>query len=111
MSFTIVANSVPLLVNPEGVVLVGQTRVPLETVIASYKQGFTAEEIAEQFPALDLADIYAVISYYLRHQDAVEAYIQEQQQRSEQVRAENQRRFPAQGLRDRLLARRAGSSR
>lgn len=110
MSFTIAVSPVPLTMNAEGVVLVGQTRVPLETVVSLYKQGATAEETAEQFSSLDLADVYAVISYYLRNQDAVEVYLQEQQQRSQQIRAENERRFPANGLRDRLLARRASSA-
>ena len=36
---------------------------------------------------------------------------QEQQQRSDQIRVENERRFPVQGLSDRLLARRDSSSR
>jgi len=111
MSFTIAVNPIPLCVNTDGVVLVGQTRVTLETIVTLYKQGASAEGIAEQFSSLDLADIYAVVSYYLRHKDAVEAYIQEQQQRSDQIRAENERRFPVQGLRDRLLARRDSSSR
>jgi hypothetical protein len=60
---------------------------------------------------LELADVYAVISYYLRHQNDVEAYLQQRQERAEGVRVENERQFPSHGLRDRLLARcRAGSS-
>jgi hypothetical protein len=76
-------------------------------VVALFHQGSTAEDIAEQLSSLDLADVYAVISYYLRHQVEVEAYLQQQRQQAEQVQQENQRRFPAHGLRDRLLARRA----
>jgi uncharacterized protein (DUF433 family) len=107
MSLTIAPNPVPLSTTADGTVVVGQTRVTLETVITSFKQGAIAEEIAEQFSSLDLADVYAVISYYLRHQSEVEAYLLQQAQRSQAVRQENERRFPSVGLRDRLLARRA----
>jgi uncharacterized protein (DUF433 family) len=107
MSLTIAADPVPLSTNADGVILVSHTRVTLETVVSLFNQGSTAENIAEQLPSLDLADVYAVISYYLRHQTEVEAYLQQQSQQAEQVREENQRRFPTQGLRDRLLARRS----
>ena len=82
------------------------TRVPLGTVVTQFKQGATAEEIVVQFDSLNLADVYAVIAFYLRHQNEVEAYLQERERISEQVRAEVERRFPSKGLRDRLLSRR-----
>jgi uncharacterized protein (DUF433 family) len=111
MSLSIAAEPVPLSMNADGVALVGRTRVPLDSVVAAFKQGATPEEIVEQFSSLNLADVYAVISYYLRHQQEVETYLQQQQQFAQQfaqqVREENERRFPSQGLRDRLLARRA----
>ncbi|MGV0029099.1 DUF433 domain-containing protein [Phormidesmis priestleyi] len=109
MSLTIAAEPVPLFINADGIALVSKTRIPLSTVVEGFKQGATPEEIVEQFSSLDLADVYAVISYYLRHQDEVEAYLQEQQKFAQQVREENERRFPSQGLRDRLLARRANN--
>ena len=34
----------------------------------------TAEEIVQQYPTLDLADIYTVIAYYLRNREDVDAY-------------------------------------
>jgi len=82
------------------------TRVPLDTIVFEFQQGATAEEIVEQYSSLDLADVYAVISYYLRHQSDIETYLQQRQQIAEDVRAENERRFPSKGLRDRLLAQR-----
>lgn len=106
MSLTITAEPVPLCTNEDGVVLVSGTRVPLDTVVIEFKQGATAEEIAEQYSSLKLADVYAIISYYLRHESEVEIYLQQRQQDAKQVREENERRFPSQGLRDRLLARR-----
>jgi len=106
MNLTITIEPTPLVVNTDDVVLVQGTRVPLDTVVFEFKQGATAEEIVEQYSSLDLADVYAVISYYLRHQSDVEIYLQQRQQYAEEVRAENERRFPTKGLRDRLLAQR-----
>lgn len=106
MNFTIATEPTPLVVSPDNVILVRGTRVPLDTIVFEFKQGATAEGIVEQYSSLDLADVYAVISYYLRHQNEVESYLQQRQKLAEDVRAENERRFPSKGLRDRLLAQR-----
>jgi uncharacterized protein (DUF433 family) len=106
MNLTITIEPTPLVVNTDAVVLVQGTRVPLDTVVLEFKQGATAEEIVEQYSSLDLADVYAVISYYLRHQSDIETYLQQRQQDAEEVRAENERRYASKGLRDRLLAQR-----
>jgi len=79
--------------------------VTLDTVVTAFNEGATPEEIVQQYPSLQLADVYSVIGYYLRRRQEVEVYLQERQQLSEQVRAQNESRFPAQGLRERLLAR------
>ena len=106
MTLAIVAESAPLQANEDGVILVGKTRVTLDTVVAAFDQGATAEEIAYRYPSLKLADIYATIAFYLKHQSEVDIYLQQQRQRSQEIRAMNQARFDPQGLRDRLLARR-----
>ncbi|MCC5634308.1 DUF433 domain-containing protein [Nostoc sp. CHAB 5844] len=107
MTLTIVAEPPPLEANQDGVMLVSKTRVTLDTVVAVFKQGVTAEEIVYRYPSLNLADVYATIAFYLNHQSEVEAYLQQRQQQSQQMRAMNQAKFDPQGLRDRLLARRA----
>ena len=96
---------VPIKISAMGVAYVGGTRVPLDTVIGVFKEGATAEEIVQQYPALKLADVYAVIAYYLRAQDEVDAYLVERQKRSKKVRLENEARFNPIGIRERLLAR------
>ena len=105
MTLTIVAESAPLKANEDGVMLVGKTRVTLDSVVAVFKQGVTAEEIVYRYPSLNLADVYATIAFYLNHQSEVETYLQQRQQQSQQMHAMNQARFDPQGLRDRLLAR------
>ncbi len=98
---------VPLRTDTEGVVRVGRTRVSLDSVVCAYHNGATAEQIVEDFPTLDLADVHAVISYYLRHSSAVEEYLAAQAGRSADVRNQIQPIVASEGVRQRLLARRA----
>lgn len=107
MTLTIAAEPAPLRVNADGVVLVGKTRVPLDTVVYVFQQGATAEEIVYRFPSLKLADVYATIAFYLNHQQEVETYLQQRQQQAQEIRKMNEAKFDPQGLRDRLLARKA----
>jgi uncharacterized protein (DUF433 family) len=107
MTLTIVAEAAPLQANEDGVILVGKTRVTLDTVVAVFNQGATAEEIAYRYPSLNLADVYATVAFYLKHQQEVDAYLQQRQKQAQDIRAMNQARFDLQGLRDRLLARKA----
>ncbi|MCX7855926.1 MAG: DUF433 domain-containing protein [Anaerolineae bacterium] len=97
---------VPLQKDADGVIRIGNTRVTLDTVIAAFLEGATAEEIAQQYPSLALADVYAVISYYLQNQTEVEAYLQQRREEAQRVRQENEARFDPTGIRARLLTRR-----
>lgn len=105
-----IAEPPPLQMTKEGVVRVGGTRVTLETVIGAYKDGATPEEIVRGYDTLQLANVHAVISYYLRHREEVEAYLEECRKQAAKVRQENEARFPPQDVRERLLARRAKKS-
>ncbi|ELR98622.1 DUF433 domain-containing protein [Gloeocapsa sp. PCC 73106] len=106
MTLAILAEPVPLKANPNGVVCVGGTRVTLDTVVAVFKQGATAEEIVHRYPSLRLGDVYASIAFYLNHQQEIEEYLEQRQQQAQEIRQMNEARFDPQGLRDRLLARR-----
>ena len=106
MNLPIAAEPVPLRADSDGVVRVGNTRVTLETVIGAFLDGALAEEIAYQYPSLDLADVYAVIAYYLRRRSDVDAYLQQRHQQANTVRKQNELRFDPTGVRERLLARR-----
>jgi uncharacterized protein (DUF433 family) len=109
MSLVIVDTPIPLKTDRDGVVLVGNTRVTLDTVIATFKEGATAEEIVTQYPSLLLGDVYAVIGYYLQRQAEVDAYLNQRRQLAEQIRQQNEARFNQQGIRERLLACRPSS--
>jgi len=106
MAFPIAQEPAPLAADSDGVVRVGGTRVTLDTVVAAFLDGATAEEIVSQYPSLELADAYAAIGYYLRHRSQVESYLRERAEQAQCVRAEAERRFPPDGIRARLLARR-----
>ena len=107
MGLSIAPEPIPLSSDPDGIIRVGNTRVTLDTVVAAHRDGATADEIARQYPSLELADVYAIIGYYLRHRPEVETYLMERQAQSEAVRRDNESRFDPEGVRERLLARRA----
>jgi uncharacterized protein (DUF433 family) len=106
MSLLVATQRVPLATDADGVVRVGSTRVTLDTIVAAFREGLTAEEIVNQYPSLSLADIYSVIGYFLNHQADVETYLRVRQQLAGETRCENEARFDPAGIRDRLLARR-----
>ncbi len=106
MTLLIPTEPIPLATDADGVARVGGTRVTLDTVVTAFEEGATAEEIVHQYPSLHPADVYAVISYYLRHRSDVETYLRQQQQQADDVRKQNEFRFDPHGVRDRLLARR-----
>jgi len=108
MSLVIDTDPIPLKADQDGVVRVAGTRVTLDTIVTAFQQGATPEEIAEQFPTVPLPDIYAVISFYLRHRAEVEAYLEEGRQQAEAIRRVHESCLDRQAVRDRLLARRAG---
>lgn len=107
MALTLTAEPVPLVTDASGVVRVRDTRVPLDTVVSTFDDGATAEEIVQQYPTLQLADVYAVLAYYLRHREEVIQYLHGRELRADEVRRENERRFDPSGVRERLLVRRA----
>jgi hypothetical protein len=76
-----------------------------KTVGAAFADGATAEEIAQQYPVLNLADVYSVIGYYLRHPAEGQSYLRQRRQRVETVRQQNESRFDPAGVRERLLSR------
>ncbi len=106
MSLIITSDPVPLEADDFGVIRVRGTRVTLDTIATAYLQGCTAEEIAEQYPVVALPDIHAVISFFLRRKEDVEAYLKERKEQRDEVRHESEARFPSNGIRERLLARR-----
>jgi uncharacterized protein (DUF433 family) len=120
MTLSLTETPVPLTMDADGVVRVARTRVTLNTVVAAFAEGATAEEIMQQYPSLDLADVYqypsldladvySVLAYYLRHRSEVDAYVHERQEQAEAVRKDNESCWDPFGVRDRLLARKVSN--
>ncbi|MEX0702764.1 MAG: DUF433 domain-containing protein [Planctomycetales bacterium] len=109
MTISFSADTVPLRVDAQGVVRVGGTRVTLDTVLAAFVEGAAAEEIVQQYPSLDLADVYQVIGHYLRHAAEIDEYLRQRRDAAETIRRQNEAKFDPEGIRDRLLARRNGN--
>jgi uncharacterized protein (DUF433 family) len=97
---------VPLVQGADGVIRVRGTRITLDTVLAAFHEGATAEEIVQQYPSISLADMYQVIGYSLRHSSELEAYFARRRESARATRELNESTWPPDGIRDRLLARR-----
>jgi uncharacterized protein (DUF433 family) len=108
MILSLEAEALPLVADADGVIHLGRTRVTLDTLVAAFSEGATPEEIVQQYPSLNLADVYQVLGYYLRRRSEVEAYLLERRSQSKRVQKQNESQFDPQGVRDRLLARRTG---
>jgi len=106
MAEVLTSEQVPLAIGDDGVIKIRGTRVPLDTVVAAFRDGASAEEICEQYSTLALADVYQVIGYYLHHAAELVPYFERRERRAAEIRRANEARWPPEGLRDRLLARR-----
>lgn len=108
MVFQIEVLETPIRFNAEGIALVGKTRVPLSTVIVAFHQGDSPEQIVDSYHALSLADVYAVIAYYLRHRESVDAYVEQERTDAEAARHELETQHPEMfTLQARLRAKKA----
>jgi uncharacterized protein (DUF433 family) len=101
----------PLSAGSDGVVRVSATRVSLETIVSAFDAGATAEEIVQQYPSLELAQVYAVISYILDNRRDVNAYVASRRDRARALQAQIESYLPPYGIRERLLARRDSARR
>jgi len=90
---------VPLFTDSSGAIRVRGTRVTLDSIITAFRLGATAEEIAQQFPTIGLADAYIVIAYYLQNAAEVDAYLVQRQAEAALLKEEVESRFDPAGVR------------
>ncbi len=100
-----VTTTVSLSADEAGVLRIAGTRVSLDTVIHAFNEGATPEEIAQDFPTLDLAAIYSVVGYYLQNPAEVGQYLEQRKTQREELKGEIEAKFNPLGVRERLLAR------
>lgn len=93
----------------DGTIRIIGSRVTLDSIVHHFKLGATAEQIAHKFPSIELADIYASITYYLNNRDEIEAYLHAQEAEADvtQQRIESNPQYQTSNakMRARLLAR------
>jgi uncharacterized protein (DUF433 family) len=92
-------------VDQGGAVRVGNSRISLDLVVEQYENGMTPEDMARAYDTLALADVHAVITYYLRHRDEVRAYLKRRGEEAAALRATIEAERP-RVTREELLARR-----
>jgi uncharacterized protein (DUF433 family) len=49
------------------------TRITVNQIVVLYKQGYNAEDIADQYPHLTLAQVYTALAYYHANRAELEA--------------------------------------
>jgi hypothetical protein len=94
--------TIPLELDADGVVRVSRTRVTLDTLIPAFSEGATAEEIAQQYPSVPLADRSGLLPPATLR-DAIPPG--SARTAAERVRLENESRINPAGVRERLMAR------
>lgn len=104
---TLTADPLPLVADEHGTIRVPGTRVTLDLIMDAYLAGASAQQIAEEFDTLELADIHAVIAYYLRHRAEVEAYLARREAEAAEIRVRIEGAMPPRVTREELLRRRA----
>lgn len=98
----------PLRFDEGGAVRVGNSRVTLDIVVEQYENGMTPEDMVRAYDSLLLADVHATIAFYLRHRDAVSAYLKQRQDEAVALKAKIEAEQPRLS-REELLARRSAA--
>lgn len=90
-----------------GVMRVGGTRVMLDSVVAAFHQGHSAETIQQQYPALSLREVYGAIAEYLARREEFDSYLRRQESvwAEWRDRADNRGNPVVQRLRSQMVSR------
>ena len=107
MTVAIEAEITPLRVDKHGTIRVGKTRVTLDLVIEAFNNGASPPKIVGMYSALDLADTYFALGYYLRHKAEIDEYIRQGEENADKLGEELKTQFGQAKLRKQLEARRA----
>lgn len=88
--------ALPLQMDEDRQIRVSGTRITLHTILKAYNAGMHAEAIHEAFPTLPLADVHAIISYYLAEKDVVDVYLNQVDIEGERIKNEWQSRYTSE---------------
>lgn len=76
-------------VDEHGAMRIGKSRVMLDSIVAGFEQGHSPETLQQQYPTLNLEEVYGAITYYLAHTDEVRIYLKRQDELWEAWRAKS----------------------
>lgn len=51
------------------------TRISLDSVVYTFRNGLSPESIVQSFPLLTLEQVYGAIAFYLANRDQIDAYL------------------------------------
>jgi len=60
--------------------LIAGTRTRVANIVAYYKLGYSAEELAREFPHLNLSQIHDALSFYYENKDEIDRAIDDEKE-------------------------------
>ena len=102
------AEAPPMRVGAGGVIRIGTSRISFDLLVEQYENGMTPEDLVRAYDTLELADVYAVIGYYLKHREEAQAYLKRRSDEAGQLRTRIEQGRPHVS-RNELLARRTAA--
>lgn len=72
---------------------VAGTRVSLDSIVYSFREGTSPESIRYSFSVLALEEVYGAIAFYLRNQKKIDKYLVESEIKFEKEAAERRKEF------------------
>lgn len=70
------------------------TRISLDSVVYSFLNGESPENIAHNFPLLSLEQVYGAIAFYLANREHIDAYLAEGEAEFQQLQQSCQEKSP-----------------
>src|SRR5205814_1719576 len=97
---------VPLYTTEQGVVRIKGHRIGLDLIVHAFQRGITAEEMVEDWPTLDLEEVYAILAFYLYNRVEVNAYLDDLEREADEIQRKIEASQHPNMLRERLKAER-----
>ena len=79
----------------DGVYLIGDTRISLDSIVHLFREGMSPESMVESYPALTLEQVYGALAFYLGNQGEIDSYVAAGE-RADQLQHEQSRRTNAE---------------
>ena len=105
-----ITEEIPIRIDENGRMRVGNTRVLLNLVVYEFWQGRTPDSIIEAYSTLSLEDVYLAIGYYLRHREEIDAHIHREDNEARELQQKIEAKYPARLTRE-LLEQRLAAKR